>query len=73
HRPSVFLFRGAPGPAHAGPAWEAEQWLNANCERQSERMMVPDPASSLKERFFPELGDLPWRIRIMEFSCGGEK
>jgi hypothetical protein len=67
--PYVYFVRGAPGPQHAGPAWDAEQWLRAHCERENEQLILPDPAAHLKARFFPEFGDLPWRIRVIEFHC----
>jgi len=69
-RERVFLVRGAPGPVRAGPAWDAEQWLDGRCRMESERQLLHDPASPLKARFFPELGELPWRVRIREYICG---
>jgi Dolichyl-phosphate-mannose-protein mannosyltransferase len=70
HRGHVYFVRGAPGPLRAGPAWDAEQWLDRRCRLESEKQMLRDPASSLKAGFFPELGDLPWRVRIREYTCG---
>ncbi len=69
-REHVYFVRGAPGPLRAGPAWDAEQWLDGQCQIESEKQLLRDPASSLKTRFFPWLGELPWRVRIREYTCG---
>ncbi len=67
----IYFVRGAPGPFREGPAWDAEQQLDSQCRVESEKQFLRDPASSLKARFFPELGELPWRVRIREYTCPG--
>jgi hypothetical protein len=69
-RGHLYLVRGAPGPLREGPTWDAEQWLDGRCRLESQKRMLRDPASSLKARLVPELGDLPWRVEIREYSCG---
>ena len=69
-RGHIYSVRGAPGPMREGPARDAEQWLDGRCRLESERRILRDPASSLKARIFPELGELPWRVGIREYSCG---
>jgi hypothetical protein len=70
-RGHVYFVRGAPGPLRDGPAWDAEQALDKWCHFESEKQFLRDPASPLKARFFPELGELPWRVQIREYTCGG--
>jgi hypothetical protein len=69
-REHIYFVRGAPGPLRAGPAWDAEQWLDGRCRIESEKQFLRDPATSLKAKFFPELGEMPWRVRIREYTCG---
>jgi hypothetical protein len=64
--PEVFFVRGATGSADPNPA---EGWLNLHCRVTSETRLLPDPASHFKARFLPELGELPWRIRAVDYSC----
>jgi hypothetical protein len=70
-REHVYFVRGSPGPYTGGVMWDAEQWLNGRCRFESEKLLLRDPASSLKGRFFPELGELPWRVQIREYTCAG--
>ncbi|MFZ0820530.1 MAG: glycosyltransferase family 39 protein [Candidatus Acidiferrales bacterium] len=67
----IYFVRGAPGPLREGPAWDAETQLDSQCHLDSEKQILRDSASSLKARFFPELGDLPWRVRVLEYTCPG--
>lgn len=62
----VFYVRGAPAIPDPDPA---ETWLDAHCHIESERFRLSDPASALKAKFMPELGELPWRIHTVDYSC----
>ena len=62
----VFLVRGAPGVPDPDPA---EDWLNSHCRVANERFLLSDPASQLKARYMPEIGDLPWRIHTVDYFC----
>ncbi|HXQ96898.1 MAG TPA: glycosyltransferase family 39 protein [Candidatus Limnocylindrales bacterium] len=68
-RSEVFLVRGAPGPLEEGAPWDAEQWLDKRCRLIEFHQMAPDPASTLKAKFMPESEQLPWRIRVRQYSC----
>jgi hypothetical protein len=72
-RRNVYLVRGAPGPPTSGPVWDAQQWLDGHCRLDSERLILRDPASSLKAKYFPELGELPWRVGIRKYTCGSDE
>jgi Dolichyl-phosphate-mannose-protein mannosyltransferase len=67
--PEVYFVRGAPGPLEAPPGWDAEQWLHSHCATEYEDLRIADPAASLKARYIPEAGGMPWRIRAFEFAC----
>jgi hypothetical protein len=69
-RPSVFLVEGVrPGPPD-GPLGQAESLLERNCRLQRDERLLPDPGFALKQRFFPRFDQVPWRVRLREFSCG---
>jgi hypothetical protein len=72
-REHVDLILGAPGPLGEGPVWDAEPQLDSQCRLDSDKQFLRDPASSLKARFFPDLGELPWRVRVHEYTCPGAR
>ena len=65
----MYYVRGAPGPPQEGEAWEAEQWLDNHCRLIAARQMLPAPSSLIITRFIPEVDELPWRIRVRQYSC----
>ncbi|HJY87355.1 MAG TPA: hypothetical protein VKE24_11010 [Candidatus Acidoferrales bacterium] len=65
----VFLAKGVPAGSPNGPLQEAEHWLDACCNLHSDRRLLRDPGYELKQRFFPELGQMPWRILVREYTC----
>ncbi|HJY88389.1 MAG TPA: hypothetical protein VKE24_16260 [Candidatus Acidoferrales bacterium] len=68
-RAMVFLAKGVPAGSPNGPLQEAEHWLDARCNLHSDRRLLRDPGYELKQRFFPELGQMPWRILVREYTC----
>jgi hypothetical protein len=47
----------------------AEQWLDAQCRLAGDSRALRDPGYPLKRRFFPQLGELPWRVEIRRYAC----
>jgi hypothetical protein len=47
----------------------AERWLNQNCRLHDTRSLLPNPGYEWKRRFFPEAGQLPWRVEIRRYNC----
>lgn len=68
-RPTMLWVRGLPGPAEGTPMAAAATWLEQHCIDRSDRTLMPDPAYQWKRRYFPQLGDLFWRVEIREYAC----
>ena len=50
-----------------------QQQLERLCSRVSVDREVPDIGFAWKQRFFPQAGQVPWRIEIRQYDCGTEK
>lgn len=52
-----------------------QQWdqvsriLDSQCVLASDRKLLPDTGYALKARLFPKAGQVPWRIRLRDYSC----
>lgn len=46
-------------------------WLARYCVAGTIRRLVPDTGYALKARFFPDAGQVPFRVTLMEFDCSG--
>ncbi len=65
----VVWVRGMP----AGPQdlmMQAAGWLDAHCGARTARHLSRDPSYEAKQRFAPEIGQVPWRVEIREYECG---
>ena len=67
--PSMVWIRGMGGPQPGGPVDEAARELGSACGTQTSRLMMRDPGYEWKQRLFPELGELQWRIEVREYDC----
>ena len=68
-RPQVFWVRGMPGPEEGTPIAAAGEWLDARCPGRSARYLARDPSYLWKQRFAPELNQLPWRVETRLYVC----
>jgi len=68
-RPQMIWIRGMPGPDTGTPMADAVDWLDHHCGDRNFRFMARDPGYELKQRYFPELGTLAWRIEIHQYDC----
>jgi Dolichyl-phosphate-mannose-protein mannosyltransferase len=68
-RPGVLLVKGVPMYGRKDPVWAAERWLDSHCGLVNDRKYLPDPGYALKQRFFPQLGELPWRVEVRRYAC----
>jgi hypothetical protein len=48
---------------------DAAMVLDKNCGSRVSRLMMHDQGYTWKQRFFPQLGELQWRIEIREYDC----
>jgi hypothetical protein len=48
---------------------EAERWLGQNCQQVGSQRMVPDPGSSIKQRYSSGVEQPPWRIVVLAYHC----
>jgi hypothetical protein len=68
-RPKMFWVRGLPGSEEGTPMAAAAIWLDQHCIDRNDRTFMRDPAYEWKRRYFPQLGDLSWRVEIREYAC----
>jgi Dolichyl-phosphate-mannose-protein mannosyltransferase len=68
-RSEVFFVLGEPVPANGGGPLVARQVLDSRCRLVSEQRLLPDPAASLKSRYLPGIGELPFRVVTRDYSC----
>jgi len=68
-RPKMFWVRGLPGSEEGTPMAAAAIWLDQHCIDRNDRRFMRDPAYEWKRRYFPQLGDLSWRVEIREYAC----
>jgi hypothetical protein len=50
--------------------WAAQQ-LDRRCSLQSVELEVKDSGYALKQRLFPEGEQMPWRVEVRQYRCGG--
>ncbi|MGA3211703.1 MAG: hypothetical protein ABSD20_10380 [Terriglobales bacterium] len=68
--PEVMLVQGtAFGDDSMAQMKDTEQWLEQKCHLRDTRHLLPNPGYEWKHRFFPEAGQLPWRIEIRSYQC----
>ncbi len=67
--PTVFLVEGLHYDVPAGPTEEVERSLTARCVLKDSRKLVQDPGATWKERFAPNMGQIPWRIHLYTYAC----
>jgi len=67
--PSMVWIRGMGDPKTDGPMDEAAQELGRACGTQTSRLMMRDPWYEWKQRMFPEMKVLQWRIEVREYDC----
>jgi hypothetical protein len=67
--PTVVWIRGMAGPQLAGPMDDAGRELDKACGARTSRLMMRDQGYEWKKRFFPQLGELQWRIEVREYDC----
>jgi hypothetical protein len=61
---------GNSAPPRADQMQIAGEWLDQYCVRDAMSHLLRDPGYGVKDRFYPELGEIPWRIEIRRYSCG---
>jgi len=66
---SVVWVRGISPPGSAQPLVDAGDWLGRRCRGPIDRYLLRDPGYIWKQRFYPELGELPWRIEVRKYDC----
>jgi hypothetical protein len=67
--PSIVLIRGMADPQTQGEMDGAARELDQVCGARTSRLMMRDDGYAWKQRFFPRLGELPWRIEVREYDC----
>jgi hypothetical protein len=67
--PRVLWVRGMPGPDTGTPMADAADWLDHQCGERTVRFLMHDPGYELKQRYFPQLGELAWRIQTRAYDC----
>jgi hypothetical protein len=72
-RPTVLLVKGVPVFGPGDPMESAEHWLDAHCRLASDARALRDPGYRLKQRFFPHLGELPWRVETRRYACAASR
>lgn len=68
-RSTVLLVKGVPVFGPRDPTALAERWLDAHCRLKSDMRLLRDPGYRLKHRFFPQFGELPWRVETRRYAC----
>jgi hypothetical protein len=69
YAPTVLWIRGMDGPQTGGAMDDAMQQLDHACGARTSRLMMRDQGYVWKQKFFPQLGELPWRIEVREYDC----
>lgn len=67
--PRMLVVKGLHFQVPGAPMDVAEDWLNLRCILEGRQRLVHDPGAELKQRFDPELGQVPWRIEILAYAC----
>ena len=67
--PTVVWIRGMADPQTQGPMDAAAHELDKACGARTSRLTMRDQGYEWKERFFPQLGELQWRIEVREYDC----
>jgi hypothetical protein len=65
----TLLIKGLHFGTPEGPVRDAELWLDHSCPLEMTRRLVPDPGWKGKQRYFPQLGQLAWRIEVRRYTC----
>ncbi len=67
--PLLLWVRGMPGPLEGTPIAAAGDWLDARCPGRGVEYLVRDPSYTWKQRFAPQIDQLPWRVEIRRYAC----
>jgi len=68
--PKMLWIRGMNGPYGTAPMDTAGRELDHSCGSRMSRLMTRDTGFEWKQKFFPSLGELPWRIEVRDYDCG---
>jgi hypothetical protein len=68
-RATVLFVKGVPVFGPSDPMASAERWLDAHCRLESDRRILRSSGFRLEQRFFPRIGELPWRIEMRRYAC----
>jgi hypothetical protein len=67
--PVISLIRGMAEPQTQASMDAAAHELDQACGARTSRLLMRDDGYTWKQRFFPQPGELPWRIEIREYDC----
>lgn len=67
--PVMIWIRGMDGPQIETPMDDAAHVLDRNCGARQSRLTMRDEGYTWKHRFFPDLGELQWRIEVRQYDC----
>ncbi len=67
--PTVIWIRGMADPQTEEPMTAAAKQLDQSCGARVSRLTMRDQGFQWKQKFFPQLGELQWRIEVREYDC----
>ncbi len=68
--PRILWVRGMSGPDGGKPMADAAARLDHECEgERTVRFLAHDPGYDLKQRYFPQMGELAWRVETRAYDC----
>jgi len=67
--PSMIWVRGMSTSQTDRAMDEAAHELGGACGTQTSRLMMRDPGYEWKQRLFPEMSALQWRVEVREYDC----
>jgi hypothetical protein len=67
--PSMIWVRGVGSPQTDQPMDEAAHELGSACGTQTSRLLMRDPGYEWKQRIFPEMTAMQWRVEVREYDC----
>ena len=68
-RQPSYGFAAWPILKRKGPWTAAAKQLDQSCGARVSRLMMRDQGFQWKQKFFPQLGELQWRIEVREYDC----
>jgi hypothetical protein len=67
--PRMIWVRGMSSPQTDRAMDEAAHELGGACGTQTSRLMMRDPGYEWKQRLFPDMSALQWRVEVREYDC----